>query len=199
MTICVTNRLLCQEDFLLRLGLILQNRPQAILLREKDLKEPEYEALAASCQKICYRFKVPLIIHGQPAVARKLGIRSLHLPLPQFLEQHAQIADLPQIGVSVHSVEEAITAQDLGAGYLIAGHVFPTACKALLPARGLSFLQNLCRSVQIPVYAIGGILPEQFDLLNAAGAAGCCLMSSLMTCPPDEIPTLCQNKNSQES
>ncbi len=199
MTICVTNRLLCQEDFLLRLSLILQNHPQAVLLREKDLTASEYEALAAVCQKICLRHKVPLIIHGHPSIARKLRIKMLHLPLSQFLEQHVQLTDFPQIGVSVHSVEEAVQAEKLGAGYLIAGHIFPTACKALLPARGLSFLQNVCQAVHIPVYAIGGILPEHFDLLQATGAAGCCLMSSLMICPPDKIPSLCQNTNSQES
>ena len=61
------------------------------------------------------------------------------------------------IGTSVHSVEDAIKAEQLGATYMTAGHIFATDCKKGLPPRGLDFLKNVCDTVQIPVYAIGGI------------------------------------------
>ena len=87
-----------------------------------------------------------------------------------------------QIGTSVHSVEDALEAQKLGATYITAGHIYATDCKKGLPPRGLDFLRDVCRAVDIPVYAIGGIKIDQAqftDILNC-GAAGGCIMSGMM-------------------
>ena len=61
------------------------------------------------------------------------------------------------IGTSVHSVEEAIEAQNLGATYISAGHIFATDCKKGVPPRGLDFLKKVCQTATIPVYSIVGI------------------------------------------
>ena len=50
--ICVTNRLLCQEDFLSRVQKIAAAGADAILLREKDLSETQYAILAKQVQEI---------------------------------------------------------------------------------------------------------------------------------------------------
>lgn len=84
------------------------------------------------------------------------------------------------IGVSVHSAEEAVMGERMGAGYVTAGHVFLTECKKGLPARGLPFLRSVCESVRIPVYAIGGITPDRVNDVLDAGAAGFCVMSGIM-------------------
>ena len=96
------------------------------------------------------------------------------------------------IGTSVHSVEDAIKAEQLGTTYMTAGHIFATDCKKGLPPRGLDFLKNVCDTVQIPVYAIGGIniassegndstlnVPRLKDVMEC-GAAGGCIMSGMM-------------------
>ena len=53
MLICVTNRLLCEGDFLERIERLAALHPYAIVLREKDLSYSEYEALARESLKIC--------------------------------------------------------------------------------------------------------------------------------------------------
>ena len=40
---------------------------------------------------------------------------------------------------------------------MTAGHIYATDCKQGLPPRGLDFLEEVCRAVDIPVWAIGGI------------------------------------------
>ena len=86
------------------------------------------------------------------------------------------------LGSSIHSVSEAQEAQRLGADYLTAGHIYATDCKAGVPPRGLDFLEEVCRSVQIPVYGIGGVQigSDQLDEMMARGAAGACVMSGMM-------------------
>ena len=51
-----------------------------------------------------------------------------------------------------------------------------------MPPRGLDFLKDVCRSVSIPVYAIGGIRIDEAQLqeLLDCGAAGGCVMSGMM-------------------
>ena len=86
------------------------------------------------------------------------------------------------LGCSVHSVEDAIEAEKLGASYLTAGHIFATDCKRGLPPRGMEFLKQVCETVNIPVYAIGGIglNDGKIDSVCECGAAGACIMSAFM-------------------
>lgn len=70
----------------------------------------------------------------------------------------------------------------LGADYLTAGHIYQTDCKKGVPPRGLSFLREVCREIEVPVYAIGGIglCKAQIEEVMAAGAKGACIMSGMM-------------------
>jgi thiamine-phosphate pyrophosphorylase len=91
------------------------------------------------------------------------------------------------VGASIHSVPEAKEAQELGAYYLIAGHIFPTDCKKGAAPRGLQFLKDVCDSVKVPVFAIGGITKDKVKDVYGAGAKGICVMSEAMTCTNPEI------------
>ncbi len=156
--------------------------PRAVILREKDLSEEEYAELAVQILTLCKQYQVPCMLHTYLETARKLQHPYIHLPLFLLRENSENPGDFLAVGCSVHSVEEAIEAQKLGATYLTAGHIYTTDCKKGLPPRGLPFLQNVCQAVQIPVYGIGGIKIDEAQLheLKNAGAAGGCVMSGMM-------------------
>lgn len=181
--LCVTNRSLCKEDFLARVEKIAANHPKGIILREKDLSEEEYKKLAEEVLQICNEQNVPCILHSFVDIASELGAENIHLPLHVLrgIDEKKKEA-FKQIGASCHSVEEAREAERSGCTYITAGHVFVTDCKKGLAPRGLSFLQDVCESVSIPVYAIGGISHENIDAVRKAGASGACVMSGLMRC-----------------
>ncbi|MEL7564345.1 MAG: thiamine phosphate synthase [Dehalobacterium sp.] len=183
MLICVTNRLLCKDNFFNRINEIAKGKPDAIILREKDLFISEYEKLAVKVKEICEKHQIQLIINQNIDIAAKLNLSCIHLSISDLRKYQDKIGQFAQLGVSVHSVAEAAEAQELGASYLIAGHIFPTDCKKDLPPRGLSFLQEVCDSVRIPVFAIGGITKERVKDVTNAGAKGICVMSQAMTCP----------------
>lgn len=182
MVICVTHRLLCPDDFLERLDRIAAQHPYAIVLREKDLSESEYEALARDCLRICQKHDVPLNLNSQIAVARRIGCDGIHLPFHLLLQHKNELEDFSRVGVSLHSPEEAAQLTDTPATYVQAGHVFPTDCKAGVPPRGLSFLRTVCQATDLPVFGIGGITAERYPAVLQTGAAGACIMSGLMTC-----------------
>lgn len=212
--IAVTNRKLSQRPFLEQIKRVCQLRPEAIILREKDLSETEYAKLAEEVYNITTGYDVRLIIHTHINVARELGINTVHMSLHNMREYRKEFivnvnkmdntinanvnsinsvnsinitADINSnvditTGCSIHSVEEAVEARNMGASYITAGHVYVTDCKKGLAPRGLDFLKNVCDSVDIPVYAIGGINIDdgRREEVKKYGAAGSCIMSGMM-------------------
>lgn len=181
--ICITNRKLCSNNFLDQIEMIASAHPKAIVLREKDLSEKEYEQLARQVMQICQKHGTQCILHSFSNVAIALGAAAVHMPLPLLQKMTLQEKSHFQIiGASCHSLEEAKEAQDLGCTYITAGHIFLTDCKKGLPGRGLSFLEEICKAVRIPVYAIGGISSQNIESVRKTGAAGACIMSGFMRC-----------------
>lgn len=181
--LCVTNRKLCRDDFLSRIEEIVECSPSAIILREKDLSEFEYEELAVQVMNICRKYNIPCILHSFVKTAIKLGADKIHLPLSILRNMtDDEKRYFKEIGASCHSVDDAIEAEKLGCTYISAGHIFATDCKKDLPPRGLEFLEEICSSVSVPVYAIGGIDSDNIESVLKAGAKGVCIMSGLMCC-----------------
>lgn len=191
--IAVTNRHLCSRPLAEQVERICRLSPKAVILREKDLPEEEYALPAEEIMEICSRYDIPCILHTFVETAAGLNCPAIHLPLPLLRRYRAAGTwdniqkTFSIIGTSVHSVEEAMEAEKLGATYLTAGHIYATDCKKGLPPRGLSFLQSVCENVTVPVYAIGGIKMDgtqvnekQIQEIMACGAAGGCVMSGMM-------------------
>lgn len=179
--LCITNRSIAGTDFLRQIEKVADAGPKAIILREKDLSEKEYETLAAEVSDICRKKHVRCIYHTYIMTAKKQNADGIHLPLPQLRQvYHEAQQNFLTIGCSTHTVEEALEAQSLGATYITAGHVFQTDCKKGVPPRGLSYLQQVCSTVSIPVYALGGIDTVNASQCLKAGAAGVCMMSQFM-------------------
>jgi len=168
--------------FLAQVEIIAATNVSAIVLREKDLEETVYEALAKDCITLCTHYNKKLILHSFLESAHRLNLPYIQLSLSQ-LETYRKaglLSDFAQIGTSVHSVDDVRLAEKLGADYVFAGNIFETDCKKGLPGRGLEFLENVCKEVDIPVYAIGGITAEKMPQILGTGAAGGCMMSGFM-------------------
>lgn len=76
------------------------------------------------------------------------------------------------LGVSVHTVEEAVRAEQLGATYIMASHVFPTSCKPSDSPIGVDTVEAICKAVKIPVYALGGVTPTTVSQLHDVNITG---------------------------
>lgn len=165
--VAVTNRSLTERPFLEQIRRVCEMHPDALILREKDLSEKEYEELAKEVMAICAEYQVPCILHTFWRVAEKLKCDTVHLPLPilrQFVLEkqnqknqkyrESQNLSIPEsqreiirkIGTSVHSTEQAQEAQELGASYVTAGHIYATDCKKDCSHGDLIFTSGLCCS-----------------------------------------------------
>lgn len=177
--ICVSNRHIFYDTF--GRSASFENRIRRILscgigviLREKDMGEDEYYALLRAIGDS------RVTAHTFAGAARRFGCRSVHLPLSVLRD--TDVSDIEYVGSSVHSAAEAAEAEALGASRITAGHVFATDCKKGLKPRGTDFIAGVAAAVKIPVYAIGGISPDNAQETVKAGAAGVCVMSGFMRC-----------------
>ena len=194
----ITNRKLCENENLERQiekifsayekKIILKNfEIVALTLREKDLDKNEYLNLVEKIYPICKRYGIDLILHQNYDLNldEKYNIEGIHLSYEIFKSLNKNIREklikkYKRIGVSIHSLEEAKDVENLGATYVVAGHIFETDCKKDLEPRGLNFIKELSSILTIPIFAIGGINEENSNLVLNSGAFGVCMMSSLM-------------------
>lgn len=182
--IAVTDRKLTRYPYLEQIERICRQHPKAVIVREKDLTEKEYLQLASEVHSICKKYGIQCIYHTfLPPAGREEG-KAVHLPLSLLKAYRGkkELREFDIVGASVHSVREAGEAEKLGASYITAGHIYKTDCKRGVTPRGIPFLSEVCRSVNIPVYAIGGIHMDggQIEEVMKAGAAGACVMSEAM-------------------
>lgn len=116
-----------------------------------------------------------ILVNEDAALAHQIGA-GLHLPTASRLPE-----DLPACwGRSVHDLAQTERALREGARYLIAGHIFETPAKDS-PARGLQFLQQICRLAEpTPVFAIGGITASRVSDALGVGAWGVSVCRSIL-------------------
>ena len=194
----ISNRKLCENENLEKQiekifsayerKIILKNFDiVALTLREKDLNKNEYLKLIEKVYPICQKHKINLILHQNYDLNLddKYKIDGIHLSYNIFKSLNENIkAELikkyKRIGVSIHSLDEAKEVENLGASYVIAGHIFETDCKKGLKPRGLKFVEDLSSALTIPIFAIGGIDEKNSLSVINNGAFSICMMSTLM-------------------
>lgn len=160
---------------------------ESIVLREKDLDDFEYLSLFKDIKNLTDSFDIPLYSHTHWNANQFISNKNIHLTMRDFTsifenktKKHIFLSNYNNIGVSTHSIEEVLYAESVGASYVIFGHIFNTNCKPNLEPKGLKILRKICKSTNIPVYAIGGINKNNLKSVLDCGASGVCLMSSIM-------------------
>lgn len=111
--IAITNRKLCQRDFLEQIKRVCEAGPKAIILREKDLSQKEYTKLAEQVYNITNIYNVRLIIHTHISVAEELGLDTVHMSLQHFREYKEYmdgIADANNTSVTPDKSTDASTS-----------------------------------------------------------------------------------------
>ena len=194
----ISNRKLCENENLEKQiekifstyekKMILENfEIVSLTLREKDLDKNEYLKLIEEIYPICQKYKINLILHQNYDLNLddKYNIEGIHLSYDIFksLNQNIKaelIKKYKRIGVSIHSLDEAKEVENLGASYIVAGHIFETDCKKGLEPRGLKFVEDLSSALSIPIFGIGGIDEKNSQSVIDSGAFSVCMMSSIM-------------------
>ena len=170
-------------------------------LRVKQQPTRDFVALATEVQRICRRYQCTLIINDRVDIALAVEADGVHLGQDDLpLAAARKIVGREKIiGVSTHTVQQALIAEQEGADYIGFGPLFGTTTKATgYTARGLEQLQEIRRQVRIPIVAIGGITAERAPAVLQAGADAVALISDIVLAPDIQyrVKTLLQQLDS---
>jgi len=155
----------------------------AVQVREKDLGAADLAFVCRRLRALTLDRRALLIVNDRVDVALAVGadaVQRTSTSLP--IEDIRAIADKRlRIGVSVHSLEEAVEAELKGADWVVFGPVYDTPSKrAYGPPQGVARLERVAATVRLPVIAIGGINPERVREVQQGGARGVAVISAIL-------------------
>jgi len=169
----ITDRKKYGENFLETLEKILKKGVQMVQLREKDLKDVELYELAKEVRKLTRKYNALLLINERFDVALAVEADGVHLPEQSFPPSVVKKIN-PNfiVGFSAHSLESAKYAEKEGADFITLSPIFKTSSHPEAKPIGLKTLREVSESVQIPVYALGGITWDRIKVCYKNGAYG---------------------------
>ena len=161
----------------------LQGGVTILQLREKELDEDSFTDEAIEVKAICRKYGVPLIINDNVDVALKSGADGVHVGIEDMPidEIRRKAPDSFIIGATCKTVEQAQSAERLGADYMGVGAVFPSPTKKNAVRITREQLKEICSSVSIPAVAIGGITLENAGELKDGGMSGIAVVSAVFS------------------
>ena len=152
-----------------------------VQLREKNLDDTAFQQEAKEIKELCARFHVPFVINDNVDIAAEIDADGVHVGQSDMEagDVRKKLGPDKIIGVSAQTVEQALRAQAHGADYLGVGAVFPTGSKADAVEVSHDTVREICRAVDIPVIAIGGITRENVIELKGTGICGIAVISAI--------------------
>lgn len=151
-----------------------------IQLRFKKATADELERIAENVKELCLQFKATFIVNDHPLIAQKVDADGIHLGLQDMPVAEARkiIGNKKIIGGTANTFEDVVQRYEEGCDYAGVGPFRFTITKeklsTILGAAGYSAIMDKMQQqkIALPVYAIGGILPEDIESILQTGVHG---------------------------
>lgn len=156
-----------------------------VQLREKGVPPAALLADAKEIGALCRAAGVPFVVNDSVETALAAGADGVHVGQKDMAAARARALLGPDkiLGVTAHSVAEALQAQAAGADYLGVGAAFATHTKADTVPITPEIIRAITAAVHIPVVAIGGVNADNMGRLAGCGLAGVAVVSALFAAP----------------
>ena len=170
-----------EADFWRRVSEAMEGGAQVVQLREKHLSHEAMLRAAERFVALCRSHGAVSIINDDVEAAAASGADGVHVGQEDLEAGRTRELLGPDklIGVSAHSVEEALAAQAAGADYLGVGAAFVTGTKTDAKPISRETIRAITAAVDIPVVAIGGISHDNILELKNCGLDGVAVVSAL--------------------
>ena len=166
-----------EEAFLTALENQLKNGLKLIQFRE-HLCEPISTRLPEQIISLAHEFGAKILLHNDVELAKKLGADGVHLPSAALLKLLQKPEHL-MVAASCHNAVELEHAQKLGLDFVVLSPVKPTKSHENVATLGWQNFTQFIESIEIPVYALGGMTLEDLPQALQAGARGIAMQRAI--------------------
>lgn len=159
---------------------------RVIQLREKELSIEEFYQDALESVTLAKRFNATIIVNDYVELAVKLQASGVHLGQEDAdpLQARRILGEKAVIGLSTHSLDQALLAMDLPVDYVAVGPIYQTSTKPEARVEsdlsGLELLREVRRVVDKPLVAIGGITLDRLPEVVQTGVDQVAVISDLL-------------------
>lgn len=152
-----------------------------IQLREKNSGYNEFLKIAQEIKEVTDKYKIPFVINDNVDIAVAVGADGAHIGQSdeELKSAREKLGPDKIIGVSAGTIKEAVEADKGGADYIGVGSVFTTSTKQDAKSVSIETLKEICKTVNIPVVAIGGISADNVLRLAGTGIDGISVISAI--------------------
>jgi thiamine-phosphate pyrophosphorylase len=163
---------LARRNFLSVSRSIISARPALVQLRDKQGEAAAILKTTLKLRDLCRANRVKFIINDRLDLVLLADCDGVHLgqgDIPVKLARKL-LGRKKLIGVSCHSLSQALSAQRQGADYISIGPVFPTPTKPEYKPVGLQLVSQARKKIRIPFFAIGDVRLSNLTKILSAGA-----------------------------
>lgn len=165
--------------------LLLGGGAEVLQLRLKQASGREFLAKARQIASLCRGCGALFIVNDRADVALLAGADGVHLGQEDLPLEAARklLGSSRLVGISTHSIQQAVEAERDGADYIGFGPLFAGGARNTATGQGLDLLRQVRASVKLPIVAIGAITEERLPEVLAAGADAAAIISDVVTAP----------------
>lgn len=167
---------------------MLRGGVDIVQLRAKDLLPDRILELARTLHPLSTAAGVPFIINDHPSLAAEAGVEGAHVGQDDVSVAEARrLAGKGKlIGLSTHSIAQAVAAIEQQPDYIGFGPVFATPTKPDYAPVGMDEIHEVHRRVSMPIFCIGGIKRENLSQVITAGTRRVVMVSGILTADDPE-------------
>lgn len=151
---------------------LLANDIKLIHARLKNLSAGAVNAFIRQAYPLCQQQQAVLLVNSAVADADKLNVDGMHLTAAHLMGLTERPTNITWLSASCHTLDELNHAQHIGVDFVVLAPVLPTATHPDAPTLGWERFEELVAQINMPVYALGGMVAEDLTAACQAGGQG---------------------------
>jgi len=169
------------EPALKQIEQALQNGLRLLQIREKQMAKDVLREFSLQVLALAQSYQAKVLINGDAELAREMSADGVHFTSSQLMALSCRPdPEYGLCGASCHNAEELFAAEQLGLDFVVLGPVQSTLSHPGLPPLGWERFATLIRDYSLPVYALGGLHPEDLPIAQEMGAHGIAMIRGIV-------------------
>ncbi len=169
-----------EKNFLELLKISLNKGIKLVQIRIKSLNRDRYKEVALQAVKLCKEYNATVLLSTYTDLINEVGADGVHLPSIELMKLNARpVSTRYLLSVACHNKEQVIHASNIGADFAVLCPVFATPSSPMGRPLGWKNFSSLVKFSKIPIYALGGVTPEDIEVAKSHGAIGIAAIRSV--------------------